>query len=204
MGRAALTDHQPSSGQAATRWTMEAWMMRRLVVTVLMGGLTAGAALAEEDALAEAMSRNPERFEARAIDLIAGFGGPEGLRADGIETHIALERAGARASALRRFLAMDLDADGSVSRAELRVSQHAASAQGRGRMERQFASADADGNGAVDAGEMTAFGTAAGLQALGDAEADLLRALMQLDADGNGVLQAAEVSAAIARLDGAG
>ncbi len=174
-------------------------------IGVLVAGLlTAGAAQAEEDALAEAMSRNPDRFEARAIDLIAGFGGPEGLRADDIETHIALERAGARASALRRFLAMDLDADGGVTRPELAVSQRAASAQGRGRMERQFASADADENSTVDAGEMAAFGTAAGLQALGEAEADLLRSLMQLDADGNGALTAAEVAAAVARLDGAG
>lgn len=173
----------------------------RIVVMALAWLLSAGATLAEEDALAKAMSRNPERFEARIIDLIAGFGGEDGLTPQGIETHIALERAGARASALRRFLAMDLDADGSVSRAELAVSQHAASAQGRGRMERQFAAADADGNGTVDAGEMAAAGTAAGLAALDEGEADLLRAVMRLDADGNGVLQAAEVSAAVARLD---
>lgn len=176
-------------------------MRKVMAVAAVLGmGQAAGAA---EDALAEAMARNPERFEARAIDLIAGFGAPDGLRADGIETHIALERAGARASALRRFLAMDLDADGSVTRAELAVSQHAASAQGRGRMERQFAAADADGNGSVDAGEMAASGTAAGLAALDAGEADLLRAVMQLDADGNGLLQADEVSAAVARLDDA-
>lgn len=175
----------------------------RIVGIVVAWLLASGAAFAEEDALAKAMSRNPERFEARMIDLIAGFGSPEGLTTEGIETHIALERAGARASALRRFLAMDLDADGSVTRAELAVSQHAASAQGRGRMERQFAAADANGNGSVDAGEMAASGTAAGLAALDAGEADLLRAVMQLDADGNGLLQADEVSAAVARLDDA-
>lgn len=178
--------------------------MRWLVMTIVAVGVMAGAVRAEEDPLTETMSRNPERFAARTIDLIAGFGGPEGLRADAIETHIALERAGARASALRRFLAMDLDADGSVTRAELATSQHAASAQGRGRLERQFAAADADGSSTVDADEMSAFGAAAGLQALGEAEADLLRALLQLDADGNGALTTAEVTAAVARLDGAG
>jgi Ca2+-binding EF-hand superfamily protein len=170
----------------------------------LAGLLAAGAARAEEDALAEAMARNPDRFAARAIDLIAGFGGPEGLSPQEIETHIALERAGARASALRRFLAMDLDADGTVTRDELVISQQAASARGRGRMERQFASADADGNGTIDAAEIAASGTAAGLQALGETEAEMLRALMQLDADGNGLLAASEVMAAVARLDGAG
>lgn len=179
-------------------------MVQRLAVAVLAGLLATGAARAEEDALAEAMSRNPDRFEAQAIDLIAGFGGPGGLSPEGIETHIALERAAARAAALRRFLAMDLDADGAVARGELAVSQHAASARGRGRMERQFASADADGNGTVDAGEMVAAGAAAGLAALGEDEAKLLRALMQLDADGNGLLLASEVTNALARLDSAG
>jgi hypothetical protein len=178
-------------------------MVRRVAAIVVFGMLMAQAVLAEEDPLAEAMARNPERFEARAIDLIAGFGDADGLRAEGIETHIALERAGARASSLRRFLAMDLDADGSVTRDELAVSQHAASATGRGRMERQFTAADADGNSTVDAIEMAASGAAAGLPALGETEAGLLRALMRLDADGNGVLQAAEVTAAVARLDDA-
>lgn len=178
-----------------------AW--RRIGITVA-GLLAAGAAQAQEDALTKAMSRNPERFAAQAIDLVAGFGGPDGLKPEGIETHIALKRAGARAGAMRRFLAMDLDADGSVSRAELAVSQQAASAQGRGRMERQFADADVDGSGSVEAAEIAASGTAAGLAALDEGEADLLRSLMQLDADGNGVLQAAEVSAAVARLDGPG
>lgn len=178
--------------------------MRQLVGLAVAGLLAAGAAGAEEDALAKAMSRNPERFQARAVDLIAGFGGPQGLTAQGIETHIALERAGARASAMRRFLAMDLDADGTVSRAELAVSQQAASAQGRGRMERQFTAADADGNGSVGPAEIAAAGTAAGLAALGEGEAADLRALLQLDADGDGALSVAEVAAAVARLTQAG
>jgi hypothetical protein len=176
-------------------------MMHRFAVGATLVLLAVSGARAEEDALAEAMARNPARFEAQAIDLIAGFGGAEGLRPEGIEMHIALERAGARASGLRRFLAMDLDADGAVSRAELAVSQQAASAASRGRLERQFASADADGNGTVDAAEITAFGAAAGMAALGEAEAGVLRAMMRLDADGDGALNVAEVTAAVARLD---
>lgn len=173
--------------------------MRRLAMMVMATILAGGAVGAEEDALAKAMARNPERFETQAIDLIAGFGGPDGLRPEGIETHIALERAGARASTVRRFLAMDLDADGAVTRQELAVSQRAASAQGRGRMERQFASADADGDGTVDVQEVTAAATAAGLAGLGEEEAAILRAMMRLDADGNGALSVGEVSAAVAR-----
>ena len=178
-------------------------MVRSTVaVVVLLTGL-ALPVRAEEDPMAEAMARNPERFAAMAIDLIAGFGGPDGLRPDGIETHIALKRAGARASSLRRFMAMDLDADGAVTRDELGISQRAASAAGRGRMERQFAAADSDGSGTVDAGEMAASGTAAGVAAVDEAEAGVLRALMRLDADGDGAVEVAEVTAAVARLDDA-
>ncbi len=175
--------------------------MVRVAAVAVFVVMFAQGARAEEDVLGEAMARNPERFADRVIDLIAGFGGPEGLRPDGIAAHIALERAGARASALRRFLAMDLDADGTVVREELATSQHAASAQTRGRMARQFAAADADDDGQVDAGEMAAAGQAAGIRALGEDEAKVLRALMTLDADGDGALSVAEVEAAVARLE---
>lgn len=175
--------------------------MRRAMAGVGLALLLGQAALAEDDPLAKAMARNPARFETRAIDLIAGFGGPDGLRPADIEAHIALERAGARASGLRRFLAMDLDGDGAVTRAELAVSQRAASSAARGRMERQFAAADADTSGTVDAAELAAFGAAAGHAALDEEEADLLRGLIRLDADGNGALSVAEVATAVARVD---
>lgn len=178
-----------------------AWQRIGMVVA---GVLAAGVAEAQDDVLGKAMSRNPDRFEAQAIDLIAGFGGADGLRADGIETHIALERAGARASAMRRFLAMDLDADGSVTRSELAVVQAAASAQGRGRMERQFTAADAGGDGELDAAEIAAAGTAAGLSALDEGQASVLRALLRLDGDGNGALTVAEITAAVAQMGNAG
>jgi Mrp family chromosome partitioning ATPase len=174
--------------------------MHKVMAMVAVMGM-GQAASAAEDALAEAMARNPERFEARAIDLIAGFGGPDGLRADGIETHIALERAKARASGMRRFLAMDLDADGRVTRDEVSVSQHAASAASRGRMEREFTTADADGDAVVNPAEQAAAGAAAAFAAMGEEEAGVLRALLRLDANGDGALTAVEVSAAVARLD---
>jgi Ca2+-binding EF-hand superfamily protein len=138
------------------------------------------------------------------VDLIAGFGGPEGLRLDGIEEHIALERAEARAAALRRFHAMDLDFDGVVDRSELQVSQRAANAEARGRLERQFLAADADADGRADADELADQGRVAGLRALGEDEAVYLRSLMALDADGNGALTAAEVERAVAGLEKAG
>ena len=181
-------------------------MVRIVAAVLLVLMFAAQGILAQEakDPLEEALAKNPGRFEARMVDLVAGFGGPEGLTLAGIEEHIALERAGARASAIRRFLAMDLDADGTVARDELTATQRAASAGTRGRMERQFIAADRDGSGAVDAAEITADGQAAGLRALDEADASLLRALIRLDADANGALTAAEVSAAAVRAEAAG
>ncbi|WP_295073729.1 hypothetical protein [Tabrizicola sp.] len=162
------------------------------------------AAMAEETALDKTMRKDPDRFAGQVTDLIAGFGGPEGLTLAGIEEHIALERAGARAATLRRFFAMDLDADGTVDRAELQTSQRAANANARGRLERQFRAADADGNGRADAAELAEQGRIAGLRGLGEDEAGFLRALMTLDSDGNGALTGAEVAQAVAGLEKAG
>lgn len=152
------------------------------------------------DPLVEAIRQDPDRMEARLVDLVAGFGGPGGLTAEGIEAHVALERAGARASALRRFHAMDLDADGSVDRDELTVAQRAASATTRGRMERQFAQADGDADGRIDSDEIAREGRAAALRALGEEEASLLQAALQLDADGDGAVTVREVRSGVARL----
>lgn len=182
-------------------------MARALVILAFLvwpfAALAQGTA-AEETALQRAMQKDPERFSGRVTDLIAGFGGPEGLTLAGIDEHIALERAGARASTLRRFLAMDLDADGTVDRTELQVSQRAANSEGRGRMERQFLAADADGDGQADAAELAEQGRLAGLRALGEDEAGFLRGLMALDADGNGALTGAEVARAVMTQERAG
>lgn len=161
-------------------------------------------ALGQETGLETAMARDPDRFAARMTDLIAGFGGPDGLTAAGIEDHIALERAAGRASALRRMLAMDLDADGALDADELAVTQRAASASGRGRLERQFRAADLDGDGRVDAEEMQADARAAGLRALGEEEATMLRALLSLDRDGNAALSVEEIEAAATAASEAG
>jgi hypothetical protein len=177
----------------------------RIGITLALLGWTP-AALAQEatDAspLDAAMGTNPDRFAARIGDLIAGFGGPEGVTLAGIDEHIALDRAGARASALRRMMAMDLDSDGTLDRVELAVSQRAASAAARGRMERQFRAADADGDGRIDEGEMAADGRAASLRALGEDEAAMLRSLLTLDQDDNAALSMEELMAAVARVKG--
>jgi hypothetical protein len=139
-----------------------------------------------EAALRDSIARDPDRFEAEVIDLIAGFGLDGGLTLQGIDDHIALERAAARASALRRLMAVDLDADGSLTRDELAVAQRAAGASARGRLERA---------------EIAAEGEAAALRAMGAVDAAALRALLTLDADGNGSLTLPELSAAMSRMN---
>lgn len=168
-----------------------------VVVMMLVHGALAQEA---EDPLAAALSRNPDRVAARLIDLVAGFGGPSGLTEDGVEEHIALERAAARASAMRRFLAMDLDADGAVAPAELAAVQRAAGAEARGRMARQAAAADADGDGTMDPDEIRAAGQAEALRALDDEDAALLRAVLRLDRDGDGAVTLAEVQDGVDRM----
>jgi hypothetical protein len=182
---------------------MEAGMVKVVAALVLVLLFVAQGVLAQEpkDPLDEAMQKNPARFEADMVDLVVGYGGAEGLTLAAIEDYIALERAGARASALRRLFAMDLNGDGAVDRQEVAVIQRAASAASRGRIERQFAGADADSSGRVDAAEIAADGQAAAMRALGEGEATMLRSLLRLDADANGALTVQEVGSAVMRLD---
>lgn len=176
-------------------------MGRQVAAVAMLVMLWAQVALAQDvqTPLAKAMEGNPGRFEATMLDLVAGFGGPDGLRREGIADHVALERASARASAMRRLMAMDLNADGDVLQEELQVAQRAASAGARGRMERQFAAADADRDGKVSAAEIAADGSAAALGALGADEEALLLAALSLDADGDGALSAQELRTAVAK-----
>jgi hypothetical protein len=145
------------------------------------------------------LARNPDRFGAEVGDLIAGFGQDGALTAQGIEDHIALVRAGARATALRRLIALDLDADGTVTGAELATAQAAAGATARGRLERQVTGADQDGDGRVTAMEAAADAGRAALRALDEDEAAILRALLTLDRDGDQALSGEELDAAIDR-----
>jgi Ca2+-binding EF-hand superfamily protein len=180
-------------------------MVKLVAAVAVLVMLWAQGALAQavETPLQRAMQANPDRFEAAMLDLVAGFGGPSGLTRDGIAEHVALERASARAAAMRRLLAMDLDADGTVTRDELQDAQRAASATSRGRMERQFAAADAEGDGRVTAAEIAADGKAAAMRALGEDEEALLMSVLTLDADGDGALRTDELSAAMTRVDDA-
>jgi EF hand len=170
-----------------------------LLMLVLADRTLAETALAKAlpEAVQKALETDAARFQDRALDIVAGFGGPEGLTSAGIEEHVALARAAARAGAMRKHLAMDLDGDGAVSRGELAVTQRAASATARGRLERQFVGADSNQDGRVDPAEMRLDAVQAANRALGETEAGALRALMLFDLDGNGAVTAPELRAGI-------
>jgi Ca2+-binding EF-hand superfamily protein len=176
--------------------------MRMTALVVLLVVLAQGVrAEPEETPLQQAIRKDPAGFQAMAEDVIAGFAGPRGLTAAGIEEHVALERAFARAGAMRRLLAMDLDNDGAIDRGELAVVQRAASATARGRLERQFTAADSDGDGRIGVQEIRAEGQAAALRALTEAEAETLRAMISLETDGDGALTLEELRAALSWLN---
>lgn len=178
-------------------------MLDRVVLVIIVVLCLVRPALAEPlpAALVTLMRDDPARFLEGTADLIAGFGVAGRLTAAGVEDHVALARAAARASALRRMLAMDLDNDGAVTLAELQVTQRAASATMRGRLQRQFEAADRDGDGRVAVGEMRGDAEAAAARSLTEAEAGAMRGLILMDRDGDGAVTMAEAEAALAALD---
>ncbi|MES2667606.1 MAG: hypothetical protein V4712_16055 [Pseudomonadota bacterium] len=176
--------------------------MPLLVIVAIFASLFALTAQAQTvpEALARRIKANPERFVDGAATLIFGFGGPDGLDAAGVERFIALERAGARASVLRRLLAADLDGDGAVAADEMQVAAGAASASQRGRMLGLLAGADADGDGAASGAEITDFAAAEALEAFDELRAQMARSVLGFDGNADGRVTLPEVRRAVDRL----
>lgn len=173
----------------------------RAVLTLIFG-LMAGLAGAQglSDAVLKQVRADPEPFLNLAADLIHGFGGPGGIDAAGVDRFIALERAEARAAALRRLAVADLDFDGQVRDDELGVLAGAASAKARGRIWAMFEAADADANRVVTADEAALFARAEAMRAFGPTEEAVARAVLTFDGDADGWVTLEEVKAAVAAL----
>lgn len=146
------------------------------------------------------LQADPERFLDLAVNLIHGFGTGQGIDRAGVDRFVALERAAARASALRRLAVADLDFDGSVTRAEMEVLAAAASAKSRGRLWQLFERADGDADGTITAAETLGFGQVEALAGFGLTEEAAVRAILAFDADSNGRVTLEEVKAALAAL----
>jgi hypothetical protein len=162
------------------------------------------AALAGVDgALAKRMQRDMDDVAEDAMTLILGYGTGGGIDRAGIETWLSVERATARAQVMRRIIEADLNADGTVTAAEIAVIAGAAEARLRGRIMQNHALADVDGDGAVSGPEAAARAQAFAMERVSEGDAARALALMGLDMDGDGRLTLAEVDEAV-RLMAAG
>jgi EF hand len=147
--------------------------------------------------LAKQIKSNPDRFFDDAAGLILGFGKDGQIDAGTIDLAIALDRAVARASALRRVMATDLDADGAVTPKEANFATAAASASQRGRLDALLAGIDTDRDGTASATEIAAYGREQGLRAVPEREAAAMKSLLTLDANADGSLSLAELRQAV-------
>ena len=167
------------------------------IFAICAGPLSAGGL---SEAVLKQLSSDPEPFLDLAADLIHGYGGPQGIDLAGVDRFGALERAEARASALRQLAAADLDFDGAVNADELAALAAAASAKTRGRLWALHEAADQDGNRVVSAAETAVWARAEAMRLFSPAEEAVARAVLTFDADANGWVTLDEVKAAVAAL----
>lgn len=176
-------------------------MRNFIVLLVWCFGMGQGFAEAmPEDVLAK-LQKNPDGYLDHAGSLINGFGGAQGIDKAGIELALALQRADARAAALRKLMLADLDFDGSISTEEFKQVAAATAATARGKLWKMKAAADADGDGTITIAELDGFGRAEALRKVGaDKEAEAL-SVLSFDADKNGWVDMDEVSQGVAELE---
>jgi hypothetical protein len=180
-------------------------MRRILMVMLVMCGWPAWAQDDAEDApmpaalsavpqaVAKRLQRAPDAFVEDAASLILGYGQNGGIDRDGIAQFVAVERARARAGALRRMWEADLDADGAVTRVELGVLVAAAEARYRGRMMLTHEAADADADGTVTTVEMLAKANVMALDQFSAADEERMMGMLYLDLNADGRLTLDEV-----------
>jgi hypothetical protein len=177
-----------------------------LLALLLLGAPARAQSVADglAEAVAKRIQQNPERFLDRAETLILGHGEGGAIGAAEVEGFVALERAAARAGALRRLLAVDLDADGAVAAEEVALAARAAGAEGRARLLRAQAAADGDGDGTVSAGELGLWAEGQARAAFSPADEGEARAILAFDGNADGRVTLTELRAGLAVLaDGA-
>ncbi len=140
----------------------------------------------------------PERFVERMAEIIAGYGGAEGIDANGIARYIAVTRAEARARRMTEMLAADLDNDGAITAAEVATLAPLLEARQRGRLVEAHRRGDADGDGEVTTAELQALAERAAQRRVSARAATALQGLMAFDLDGNAVLSTAELGQVVA------
>ena len=147
--------------------------------------------------VAEAILARPDRFSTMATDLIHGHGTAGAITPTAIETAIALDRAFFRTRALRPFLESDLDADGTLTTAEVTARAATLSPPARARLMRDRAAADADADGSLSPPELRAHAEAEVARASRPLDEGLLRATAAFDVDADGQTALAELTRAL-------
>ena len=150
--------------------------------------------------VAAKVSRDAQKYSDDLMVLIDGFGSDGAIDRLALENIVALARAEARATALRRLQVADLDGDGGIDGDEVQVTAAAASAVVRGRMLLNFGRADGNGDGLVSPDELQAYATAEALAAYSAEKALGLMAVLAFDADGDGRVTKGEVAVGVATL----
>jgi hypothetical protein len=148
----------------------------------------------------EEIAVNPQGFLREASSIVLGYGGPDGLSAQGIADYIAITRARKRADVTATLMAADLNADGAVDAAEVETLAGQIGARARATLRAGFVAADPTGSGRIGAAEIATVAEKQAMRALTEAHAATLRGLMLLDADGNARLTAEELAKGILAL----
>lgn len=170
-------------------WAGPVWAQEAEVAEAPMPAALAGV----PEALAKRLRRAPDDFVEDAASLILGYGRDGGIDRDGMAKFVAVERARARAGALRRMWEADLDANGAVSRSEIGVMVAAAEARYRGRMLLTHEAADTDADGTVSAVEMVARANVMALDQFSAADEERVMGMLYLDLNADGTLTLDEV-----------
>jgi Ca2+-binding EF-hand superfamily protein len=140
----------------------------------------------------------PERYAERTAEIIAGYGGADGIDANGIARYIAVTRAEARARRMGEMLAADLDNDGTITADEVASLAPLLDARQRGRLTQAHRRGDGDSDGVLTAAELQAVGEAAARRRIGAQAATALQALMAFDLDANGSVSTTELGQVVA------
>lgn len=124
--------------------------------------------------------------------MILGYGTDGAIDLVALQNMVAMERADARARAMRRLQGADLDGDGAIDGDEMRIKAASSAAAARGRMIQYFGKADLDGNDQVSVVELQGYANSVALQTFGEDKAANVLALMGFDKNGDGQVTLAE------------
>ncbi len=172
----------------------------RLILLPLLASL-AGPALAQDlsEAALQRLRSDPAPFLDLAAQVIASQGEAGVVGLAGVDRFVAVERAMARAAAMRLQMA-DGDLDGLVTEAELTARLAALAQAQNSRAWAQFQAADGDGNGVLSAAELSEFGHAQAFTAFSEMDEALVRMVLSFDGDGDGLVSLGEVQAGVSAL----